>query len=615
MHKKMIQKIAVAGIFLCWMGTIIPVIQSLQKIDIERGCPCNSQNDHITYDTNFFEDPGYPPRYVMKNLILAPEDEQSPKPTVLRTLPSAFSWMNYNGADWTTPARNQGSCGSCWAFGAMSCLESRINIAWNTPTLDIDTSEQYILSCLPASGSCNGGNSYAAFKCIKSESATGNYHNGIIPESCMPYQAEDAVSCDDKCSDWNQKLIPISNCGFWNPRYPDDINAIKSQIINEGPVVTYFYVTGHFASWGNTHHNPNDYYPYVQHDSANHAVCIVGYKDDPSIPRGGYWICKNSWGTGWGYNGFFNIEYGSLNIDNVQITWATYDAGPLAHFVFTPKNPNVNQPIHFQDTSTVLVGSITSWFWDFGDNTTSSEQNPTHQYTAPGTYTVSLTVTDSLLHQTTSTENVFVGDEEPPVTTVIPSGKKGENGWFIGSVTLRLTASDNFSGVDYIMYNLDNQGYQRFTKNIFLPSKTAEGRHTLSLYAVDRCGNQEPERTVDINIDVSDPILTLTKPVENSLYFLNVRLAGDLYKTVVIGPLIATVEASDTSSGVDRVEFYLNNDLIFVDTKAPYQCLVNQRCVGSLCVLKATVYDVAGKTTFDSIPISISSFGILKKQP
>jgi len=66
------------------------------------------------------------------------------------------------------------------------------------------------------------------------------------------------------------------------------------------------------------------------------VVCIVGWKDDDSIQNGGYWICKNSWGTDWGYDGFANIEYGSMNIDKSRfpfdgfILWVDYNPDDYA---------------------------------------------------------------------------------------------------------------------------------------------------------------------------------------------------------------------------------------------------------------------------------------------
>jgi len=65
--------------------------------------------------------------------------------------PIEFSWNNYNNIDYTTSAKNQGRCGSCWAFGALGVIESQINIKENID-IDIDLSEQYLLSCVPAAG-------------------------------------------------------------------------------------------------------------------------------------------------------------------------------------------------------------------------------------------------------------------------------------------------------------------------------------------------------------------------------------------------------------------------------------------------------------------------------
>jgi len=130
---------------------------------------------------------------------------------VLET-PVEFCWNNYNNMDLTTSAKNQGRCGSCWAFGAMSVIESMINIRENVD-IDIDLSEQYLLSCVPASGSCNGGNTASPFSFIMNTSEDGNNCNGVIYEDCLPYEADDSVPCSDKDPDWMDFLVPISDYG------------------------------------------------------------------------------------------------------------------------------------------------------------------------------------------------------------------------------------------------------------------------------------------------------------------------------------------------------------------------------------------------------------------
>jgi C1A family cysteine protease len=540
----------------------------------------------------------YLPYSVMNHLELTPESELTPKPAVLQDIPSSFSWLNYSGYDWTTPARNQGGCGSCWAFGAVSALESRINIAWGTPNLDVDLSEQYILSCLPAAGSCNGGNSFAAYKFIISEGPTGNYCNGIITESCLPYEADDTIPCSQKSPDWRSHLLPLTDCGCWNPHYPDDVNVIKSQIVNEGPVVTYFEATGDFMQWGSTHHNPTDYYPYVPSTSSNHAVAIVGYKDDPLISHGGYWIVKNSWGTGWGYNGFFNIEYGSLNIDNVQITWATYNPAPIVAFSSVPTDPSVGDTLHFTEASSPLLGTLLSWSWDLGDTATSQDRNPVHSYAANGTYNVTLTVTDSTGHSGSLTRKVFVGDDVPPTTISRLSGVPGGNGWFVGnSVIIHFIATDTFSGANYTMYNLDETGYVIYDGPIIMHANGNQGKHTIKYYSVDNVGNVEKEQSLTFGIDSEPPQLMIEKPKDGRVYVLNIGFPGHGGTTMIVGPLRSVVKATDSGSGIDRVEFFLNGDLVRIDTIPPYTLGINRLPTNADMVLLATAYDQAGWTT------------------
>jgi C1A family cysteine protease len=333
----------------------------------------------------------------------------SPKPVIIDT-PDEFSWKDYNGGDWTTPAKNQGNCGSCWDFAAIGALESVINIREGYAELDPDLSEQYVLSCLPEAGSCRGGSSYDAFRLIKDTSPSGNNCNGIILESCFPYQADDTIPCGDKCSDWKEHLIPILDYGHWEPDgTPEDGEAIKTQVMETGPVCAGMRATDPFKTWGHYFHNPESYYPYTGAIGwSNHIVIIVGWKDDSSIGKGGYWICKNSWGKNWGYEGFFNIEYGSLNIDSSGIIWVDYDpesvewpcesSNPPDKPTLTgPTNGKVNEVYTYTASATDPDGDDIFYLFDWGDGTNSGWLGPyasdvqassSHSWSQQETYTI-----------------------------------------------------------------------------------------------------------------------------------------------------------------------------------------------------------------------------------
>ena len=190
----------------------------------------------------------------------------SPKPVISET-PSEFSWKMYDGYDWTTPAKNQGSCGSCWAFAAISALESIIKIRENCPILNPDLSEQYILSCLSAAGDCRGGSSIRAFQYMLQDTHLGNYKNGALFEEKFPYGAVDAegcnyyncdndpILCSEKSSDWEEYMVPLSDYSYWDTDgSKEDIERIKTQIMETGPVVTSMYATDNFKEWVATHH-------------------------------------------------------------------------------------------------------------------------------------------------------------------------------------------------------------------------------------------------------------------------------------------------------------------------------------------------------------------------
>ncbi len=385
-----------------------------------------------------------------------PNDE-SAKPEVTET-PDSFNWKNKDNYDWTTPARHQGSCGSCWAFAALAALEGVIKINENLPDLNPDLSEQYVLSCIDECGSCRGGSSVAALRNLINTSAVGNYCNGIIPESCFPYEEDDSVPCTDKCNNWLESLIPIKDYGYWTPDPNDeDREAIKTELMKKGPLVTHIKATDYFKLWGSINHNPNDYYhDYKKVVGINHVVSLVGWKDDSSINNGGYWICKNSWGKGWGYDGFFNIEYGSLNIDKYLIVWVDYDPDsfywkPVAD-TGGPYAALTGENIYFNaDESIGYENPITQYQWDFGDGTIGYGKETTHSYTDTGKYTLNLQVKDSEDYTINDTSFVIIQD------TNIKPEKPTING--PTDIKLEEKYQYTFEGIDpennYLYYYID----------------------------------------------------------------------------------------------------------------------------------------------------------------
>jgi putative hemolysin len=83
--------------------------------------------------------------------------------------PASFDWRNHAGTNWMTSVKDQGACGSCWAFSAVGQVEAMHNIRQNNPDMDLDLSEQYLVSDCFTHESCCGGMPYWALQYIKEE--------------------------------------------------------------------------------------------------------------------------------------------------------------------------------------------------------------------------------------------------------------------------------------------------------------------------------------------------------------------------------------------------------------------------------------------------------------
>jgi C1A family cysteine protease len=223
----------------------------------------------------------------------------------LRDLPSSWDWRTLGG---TTTAKQQGGCGSCWAFAAVSAFESIYKI---TTGDGINLSEQQGLSCNELDYGCDGGNMIGCYFLWLGY--------GAIEEACMPYGASDAIACThDDCT-------PVARITGYTGVGSSEAALKTAVMIQPVPVVFYAPNSLNWYSSGCYENGPN-YTP-------NHAVLLCGWDDD-ACGDNGAWLIKNSWGTGWGQSGFGWIEYGTCSFGG-EASLLDYEPFPEARIAYT----------------------------------------------------------------------------------------------------------------------------------------------------------------------------------------------------------------------------------------------------------------------------------------
>lgn len=239
---------------------------------------------------------------------------RSPEPE-LAALPTQLDWRSKNGYNYVSPIKDQGNCGSCWAFASVAALESQYAIANGSPGSFLDLSEQILVSCESHSAGCDGGYAYWAAYFLETQ--------GTWNEQCYPYTGADG-NCNNACSDWriNGKAYKIANF-YW---VSQSVSALK-QALQYGPVQTALYVYSDFRYYGRGVYE----YSWGNYEGG-HAVLLVGYVDTPGLYGGGYFIVKNSWSPYWGESGYFKIGYSQLS-SPVQFGLESY------RYVVTPDGP------------------------------------------------------------------------------------------------------------------------------------------------------------------------------------------------------------------------------------------------------------------------------------
>ncbi|NXS45498.1 CATL1 protein, partial [Balaeniceps rex] len=197
---------------------------------------------------------------------------------------------------YVTPVKNQGHCGSCWAFSATGALEG---LVFNQTGKLAVLSEQNLIDCSRKLGNngCHGGYMTRAFQYVRN-------NGGLNSEHVYPYMATDTSSCQ-----YNPRDRAANCSAVWLVAQGSEV-ALEQAVAAVGPVSVavdassfhfHFYKSGIFSSM-------------FCSQQVNHGMLAVGYGTSQEHGHNvSYWILKNSWSEVWGEQGYIRLLKGADN--------------------------------------------------------------------------------------------------------------------------------------------------------------------------------------------------------------------------------------------------------------------------------------------------------------
>ncbi|XP_002977181.2 ervatamin-B [Selaginella moellendorffii] len=196
------------------------------------------------------------------------------------SLPTSLDWRQ-KGA--VTPIKDQGDCGSCWAFSAIASIESAHFLA--TKEL-VSLSEQQLMDCDTVDAGCDGGLMETAFKFVVK-------NGGVTTEAAYPYTGS-VGSCNA-----NKAKNKVAEITGFKVVTEDSADALMKAVSKTPVTVSICGSDENFQNY------KSGILSGKCDDSLDHGVLLIGYGTEGGMP---YWIIKNSWGTSWGEDGFMKIE-------------------------------------------------------------------------------------------------------------------------------------------------------------------------------------------------------------------------------------------------------------------------------------------------------------------
>merc|ERR1712168_45581 len=240
----------------------------------------------------------------------------SVKAKAAKDLPASVDWRNNNTI---SAVKNQGHCGSCWAFCTAEMIESYAAIA--TGNL-LELSTQQVTSCTPNPLSCGGTGGCSGS--IPQLGYTYLQLFGHVTEEAYPYVSGSNGDTGDCMYDL-ENATPVIGITGYNTLPSNDQEAVMTHLAEVGPLA----VTVDASSWGLYSSGVFDGCSFDSNIQLNHAVQLVGYGTDAS--EGDYWIVRNSWGDHYGENGYIRLKRQSTaqcGTDSTPMAGTACEGGP-----------------------------------------------------------------------------------------------------------------------------------------------------------------------------------------------------------------------------------------------------------------------------------------------
>ncbi|KAJ8729142.1 hypothetical protein PYW08_000723 [Mythimna loreyi] len=196
--------------------------------------------------------------------------------------PESFDWRQHNAV---TKVKDQGLCGSCYAFSTSGNIEGQYAIKHGSL---IELSEQQTVDCDSNSYGCEGGLMTTAFRSIIQQ-------GGIESEADYPYKARQQ-SCQFAPG---KAVVRLTDCNLYNIRSQE---KLKQLLYKNGPIAIAVQASNFQVYNGGIMSDET-----CDSGQVNHAVLLVGYGTENGIP---FWTIKNSWGLSFGEQGYIRIQRG-----------------------------------------------------------------------------------------------------------------------------------------------------------------------------------------------------------------------------------------------------------------------------------------------------------------